>query len=193
VNPDSFIKFFLWKNLITECSFCQFNLDSKNKEIIERMIYGSNDNCYICGKKGHFANDCNLNINRKKSCDSLKKHNKCYRCGRGGYYSSNCYASKHIDGSFINDYESVEDSDEDSLEESDEEIDEEIDEEELFESVKNIIEDVGKLFNKTSNKKSYSNYKKNNHKTNKCYRCGRGGHYSSNCYASKHIKGYYLN
>lgn len=26
----------------------------------------------------------------------------------------------------------------------------------------------------------------------KCYRCGRGGHYSSNCHASKHVKGYYL-
>ena len=25
-----------------------------------------------------------------------------------------------------------------------------------------------------------------------CYRCGREGHYASNCYASKHIKGYEL-
>jgi hypothetical protein len=25
-----------------------------------------------------------------------------------------------------------------------------------------------------------------------CYRCGRNGHYASSCYASKHIKGYYL-
>jgi hypothetical protein len=33
------------------------------------------------------------------------------------------------------------------------------------------------------------NYKNN---TLKCYRCGRKGHYSSNCYASKHVKGYYL-
>ena len=25
-----------------------------------------------------------------------------------------------------------------------------------------------------------------------CYRCGRKGHKSTNCYASKHRKGYYL-
>ena len=26
-----------------------------------------------------------------------------------------------------------------------------------------------------------------------CFRCGRDGHFTSSCYASKHIKGYYLN
>ena len=25
-----------------------------------------------------------------------------------------------------------------------------------------------------------------------CFRCGREGHYANSCYASKHIKGYYL-
>jgi hypothetical protein len=25
-----------------------------------------------------------------------------------------------------------------------------------------------------------------------CFRCGREGHYASSCYASKHVKGYYL-
>jgi len=31
-----------------------------------------------------------------------------------------------------------------------------------------------------------------NNKKMKCYRCGRKGHIKYNCYASKHIKGYYL-
>jgi cellular nucleic acid-binding protein len=25
-----------------------------------------------------------------------------------------------------------------------------------------------------------------------CFRCGRDGHYANTCYASKHIKGYYI-
>ena len=28
--------------------------------------------------------------------------------------------------------------------------------------------------------------------SSKCHRCGRNGHYSSKCYAKKHVKGYYL-
>lgn len=39
-------------------------------------------------------------------------------------------------------------------------------------------------FTNTSTK--YSN-------NSRCYRCGRSGHYSSSCYASTHVKGYYIN
>ena len=33
-------------------------------------------------------------------------------------------------------------------------------------------------------------YKSNTN--NKCYRCGRSGHYSNECYAGSHVKGYDL-
>lgn len=35
--------------------------------------------------------------------------------------------------------------------------------------------------------------KKTKPKTNTCYRCGRTGHYTNNCYAKTHISGYKLN
>ena len=35
-------------------------------------------------------------------------------------------------------------------------------------------------------------YNESNTQDGCCYRCGREGHYASSCYASKHIKGYYI-
>jgi len=40
--------------------------------------------------------------------------------------------------------------------------------------------------------RSCGNKKSSSPPTGVCYRCGRSGHYSPDCYASRHVKGYYL-
>ena len=104
-------------------------------------------------------------------CDNKKSKNnknKCTRCGRNGHSSIDCYAKTTISG------DKIEDS-------SDEEVfccsycNKE------FDSLKGV----------TCHENLYCKLK--NNKQNVCYRCGRDGHYSTDCYASKHINGKYLN
>lgn len=52
-----------------------------------------------------------------------------------------------------------------------------------------------KKFNTLKDTTCHENLYCKNNKTKKkniCYRCGREGHYSTNCYASKHLNGKYL-
>lgn len=113
--------------------------------------------------------------------------NKCYKCGNEGHYSNNCL------------YEE---------ESSDEELEEEtiyiVDGEELLwyddkwykeykgygwpnngiqiGGNKNIDPDIKWIPYKTKNKNQKGT----------CFRCGRKGHYSNNCYAKRHINGKWL-
>jgi predicted GIY-YIG superfamily endonuclease len=112
----------------------------------------------------------------------------CTQCGRNGHWKKDCYAKTDVSGNKI-EYEEDEDD------EDDEEDD--IDEWECEYCDRTFTTEFGCCVHEKSCKGKIKNnsYLKQptTNKGGSCYRCGNSGHYSPDCYATKHIKGYYIN
>jgi len=97
----------------------------------------------------------------------------CTQCGRAGHFVKNCYAKTDVSGNAI---------------EYEEEEDEEEDEWECEYCDRTFTTEFGCTVHERTCRARSSN-SSSSHRGGVCYRCGRLGHYLSECYASRHING----
>lgn len=91
---------------------------------------------------------------------------RCMRCGRTGHFASGCFATHTIDRESISD-----------------------DEEEILWECAHC----SSIFSTETACESHErSCRRRSGRPSACFRCGRTGHYSAECYAARHINGSYL-
>lgn len=139
-------------------SYSSVKLNNMQLSLLKHINTSTNDKCFKCGKPGHFANNCYVNID--SSSDEELEEEQIYNIDGKELLWCNGEWNKEYTG-----YGRPKDGfNLGGIQHIDQDI--------TWVPIKNV-----------SRKKSYSG---------KCYRCGRKGHYSNNCYAKTHISGKYL-
>jgi hypothetical protein len=146
-------------------------LDEFQIYTIKKSIWGANDCCTQCGRKGHFIKNCKAikDIDNEDIYDDSIQIWQCNYCTK--QYEKKLDCEKH-----------------EQICKNKEEIfncrycDKE------FETQKGATYHENIYCKSKSNFKSKSKSKSKSEKNN-CYRCGRSGHYSNECYAKTDING----
>jgi hypothetical protein len=93
-------------------AFVQTDLAPSEIEVINKLIRGTSDCCFKCGKNGHFAVDCHVAIeetdkntkiylSETKPDYKFRNKNACYRCGYDSHFLEDCDAFRDINGKIL--------------------------------------------------------------------------------------------
>jgi len=162
-------------------SYTQMTLTDADISILKREIQSNMDICYKCNLAGHFAKKCTNAVPSKATIKETVEW-ECNYCDRTFTTEYGCRVH-------MRSCKNTADDTEDEVTEDEDTDDEDTDDECVWE-----CDYCDRIFTSkygcSVHERSCGNKSSKKKITDKCYTCGRPGHYSSDCYAKTHIDGY---